>query len=256
MSFPTKKIFLVLFFIFLSLVLGINYLCLSGVDNPPQEASLNNPSDVNPANVFKNNEKIKFGVYSNGIKVGSGELIYQGQQKSDRGNVEHITLNISTFSLKDTENVYGTTDFSLPLKVERQIRLFGRDETILETYAQDKKSVLISKSVNGEFSATQTIKSDEELGNVLLLIYKLRNDRDIKTGKIYKVVLPTQTFHLTVKEIRKIKVPLGTFNAYFIDSTPSKYKIWLSSGEDRLPVRIQGLAAAGMFYLAATELSR
>jgi hypothetical protein len=205
-------------------------------------------------NVFKNKEEIRFKVFSNGIRIGSGYIIYHGVENLDGQEVQHITFQMSTFSVKDKEEVYGTVDFSAPIRVNRSIRLFGSDEIITETYASDRRSVIISKSVDGAPAKVNTIKSDKELTNVLLLIYKLRNNNKLGEKSAYKINLPTQTFDLHVQKNRKIRVPLGTYESFYLDSTPPKYRIWLAATPDRIPVRIQGLVAGGMMYLAATEI--
>lgn len=206
-------------------------------------------------NVFQTGERIKFGVYSTAIKVGSGELLYEGPVAKDGELLQHVVFKVSTISVRDEDSVYGSLDFARPVRVERSIRIFGKDELIGEKYAKDGRSVLISKSINGADPVDQTIASSEELGNILLLIYKLRNTNGLRDSGPFKIVLPTQTFELYVKNVRKIKTPLGLFNAIYLESRPAKYRIWLSDTPDRLPLRIQGLVAGGMLYLVATNVS-
>jgi hypothetical protein len=205
-------------------------------------------------NVFSTGEKISFGVYSNIIKVGSGSLTYVGTIQGVQGVWQHVKLQVETLSVSDTDEVYGSLDFTLPHKVDRRLRLFGRDEAIGEIYAPGNKSVTISKSTNGKAEPPETITSDNALENVLLLIYRLRNDPGLAVGKSYTVNLPTQKFVLTVKSRMPLKVPLGKFQVFYIESNPSKYKIWITDDQRRLPVRIQGLVSFGMVYMAATAI--
>lgn len=205
---------------------------------------------------FRQGERIKFGVYSAGIKTGSGELVYYGcEDYSGYGAVQHIAFKVTTFSVRDEDIIFGTPDFRFPVRVERKIRLFGKDEQIFEDYAPNHRSVTLKKSVQGKGVPDQIINSDADLGNVLLLLYNLRNDRELREGKIYKIILPTQKFDLFVKDKRRIKTPMGVFEAFYLVSHPAKYRIWLSVQEDRLPLRIQGLVAGGMMYLLAAEVS-
>ncbi|MFA5039308.1 MAG: DUF3108 domain-containing protein [Candidatus Omnitrophota bacterium] len=205
-------------------------------------------------NVFPSGENIKFGVYSRFLKVGSGELAYEGQTGEGEQALQHVRLRVDSFSVKDAEDVYGSMDFLFPVKAERKIRLFGRDEEITETYASDHKSVTIRKTTPGEEEKEWSIESPEPLQNVLLMVYRLRNDAELAVGKEYPIVLPTQKFLLKVKEITSLKVPLGTFEAFYIESTPSKYKIWISADDKRIPLRIQGLISFGSVHMAATEI--
>jgi hypothetical protein len=165
-----------------------------------------------------------------------------------------VNLTVTALSVRDAEDVLGELDFSAPVRVERKVRLMGRDESISEDYAVDKKTVTIAKSVNNGPAKTEAIRSESGLGNVLLLIYFLRNDSTMQEGKVYRICLPTQKFDLFVKGKRKIRVPLGVFDTFYIESKPAKYKIWLSSDANRTPVRIQGFVPVGMVYLAATSV--
>lgn len=246
------RVHLILFCLFL--FLSINELGCPAAAKQQRDIFSAQPRDIISRNAFKNKETIKFGAYSKGIKIGSGELIYLGTENLNNIEVQHIVLKVSTFSFVDKENIYGRLDFSVPVKVERNLRFLGRNESIIEKYSPDKRSVMITKRGEDGSSVIQEIKSDEEFGNVLLLIYRLRNDKDMNVGKIYKIVLPTQKFNLIVREKRRIKVPLGSFEAFFLESHPPKYKIWLSSGKEKTPLRIQGLIATGLVYLAAISV--
>ncbi len=212
------------------------------------------PSKTLADNVFKKGETIIFGVYSKGIKVGSGKMVYHGIKNVGGQDLQHITFNISTFSVKDEEDVFGSLDFSSPVVIYRDVHLFGRHEIIQEEYATDARSLKILKSINNKPVPEVVVHSKEPMTNVLLLIYSLRNEKTLKTGASFKIVLPTQAFELKVQSSRKIKVPKGSFDAAYLESYPSKYKVWLDSGKEKLPVRIQGLAAGGMMYLALVDV--
>lgn len=250
-------------FLLLILIFFSAYLCASAIENPKKHKRACDLTALPQAkkqgeefkkNVFSDGEQIKFGIYSYGVRVGSGQLDYLGRKKEDGAWSTRIIFKASTLSVRDKDEVWGTADFLYPVKVERSVTLLGKDEVIIEKYAQDKKSVVISKSVNKSAPKIDTINSEEELCNVLLLIYRLRNDDGIDVGKIYKINLPTQKFDLVVHSRKKIKVPLGEFDVYCIESQPPKYRIWLQAQGSRIPVRIQGLVAGGMVYLAATDI--
>lgn len=217
--------------------------------------SVQAPVSVIPANVFPDNEKIKFGVYSNGLKVGSGELFYGGLKIEEGDRLQRVLFQVSTLSVKDREDIRGTIDFSAPVRVSRSVRLFGRDESIQEVFSPDYRHVQIRKSVDGKDAPDVNISSDKEFGHVLLFLYRLRNDKDLAPGKVYDVNLPTQRFKMKVVDTRVLRSPLGRHQTFYLESSPPKYKIWLKTTPDRLPVRIQGLIGAGLMYLAATEVT-
>ena len=237
------------------------FFCGRSASTPamPTAKARGKPSAVQKApvavkTVFPSGETISFGVYSNIVKVGSGALTYAGVVEGHHDVWQHVRLHVETLSVNDTEEVYGSKDFILPHKVERYVRLFGRQEVIGEIYAPGNKSVTISKSTNGKAEPPETIASDSALENVLLMIYRLRNDPELAVGRTYAVNLPTQKFELTVKSKTSLKVPLGKFQVFYIESKPSKYKIWMTDDEKRIPIRIQGLVSFGMVYMAATAV--
>ncbi len=204
--------------------------------------------------VFKG-EVVSFGVYSGGIfKVGSGRLELKGLVEEEGEACQHVDFKVSSFSVDDHEVIIGRHDFSLPVRVVRDIRVFGRDEDIVERYSPDGRRVVIDKRVRDGESEETVIDSEQPLGNVLLLIYRLREDPDLAVGREYDINLPTTRFKLVVKEKKPLKVPLGRFDAFYIESEPKKYRIWLSADPRRLPLRIQGLVAGGMAYLAAVSV--
>ncbi|HQP92239.1 MAG TPA: hypothetical protein PLU24_06145, partial [Candidatus Omnitrophota bacterium] len=164
-------------------------------------------------------------------------------------------FKVKTLSVVDEENVDGTVDFLYPYEVRRSLRLFGREEVINEIYAQDHRSVKITKKLNGKDQPVEVLSGEKEFTNVLLLLYRLRIDPNLCPGKTYKIALPTQNFELKVKDVRKLKIPMGQFDAFYIESVPAKYRIWISTREDRLPLRLQGLVAGGMMYLVANSVT-
>jgi len=207
-------------------------------------------------------EVITFGIYSTGIfKVGSGRLAYLGMSGTGEGaasdrSERHQTVDftVSSFSVNDHERIMGTRDFVSPVRVIRDVRVFGKDEHIVEHYTDEGHRVTIRKRVEEEEPVETEITSPKPLGNVLLLIYRLRCDPELAVGTSYDITLPTTAFKLTVKDIRPLKVPLGRFDAFYIESEPKKYRIWLSADKRRLPLRIQGLAGGGLAYLAAVKV--
>lgn len=245
----------ILFFVvfLLAFILVRDSGCLNTVQQEIMVNSFQNDQN-NPVYPFPVGEKITFGVYSNGIKVGNGSLLYQEAAEVKAGSEEHIVFSVSSFMVKDTDHVYGDFQKALPFRVQRAVRVAGRQEEIVEQYGKDNKSVVIQKTDKKGAVSSQTISSNSTLNNVLLLLYRLRIDEQLSVGKTYMVNLPTQTFTLTVKDKRKIKVPLGVFDAFYLESLPPKYKIWLADDARRTPLRLQGVITPGIAYLATIDI--
>jgi len=210
---------------------------------------------VGDKQAFETGEVICFGVYSNGIlKVGSGRLELKGPVIGEKETFRHVDFKVTSFSVNDHEMILGKEDFTSPVRVIRDIRVFGRDEDIVERYSAEGRRVVIEKKVEGRQAVETIIESERPLDNVLLLIYRLRRDPALSVGREFTIHLPTTVFKLVVKEKKPIRVPLGRFDAFYIESIPKKYRIWLSADSRRLPLRIQGLVAGGMAYLAAVSV--
>lgn len=257
LSFFFKRFFILILIVFIVSLITITIKISIQYKTPKKPfsfARFHKTSEVIKKNVFEDGEIIKFGIYSYGLRVGSGELNYLGLKEENGKKYQHIVFKASTLSVQDEDSVEGDLSFSHPLKVDRNVSLFGKKELISELYSEDRKTVNISKTVNAVLQSPERITSQEKLTNVFLLIYSLRNDKEIKVGRVYPINLPTQKFELIVDSRKKIKVPLGEFDVFYLESRPPKYKIWLQAQNSRLPVRIQGLVAGGMVYLAATEV--
>ncbi len=245
---------ILLFFLLVLAVLAVTErLSCSGTDEKGGVPDLLTPPA--PARYFfKDKETLIFNAYSNGIMSGEGRLVYHGVTELDNGRLQRVTLSVQALSMKDDEEIFGSEDFSAPVKVIRQVRVFGRDESIVETYAPDRKSVVIEKSVNGEARPALTLKTDYELGNLLLMLYRIRSSKEMNIGDSYRFSLPTQEFDLFIKAKRRVKVPMGTYDAFILESRPSKYVIWISVDEERIPLRIKGMVPLGLVYLAIAKV--
>jgi len=231
-------------FLFLYCVLGCGLLLYPA---QAQEGAVSTP--------FEPGETVTFGVYSNGIlKVGSGRLALKAPVREKNEIFQCVDFRVTSFSVNDHEMILGKEDFTSPVRVTRDIRVFGRDEDIVERYSADGRRVVIEKKVGGHDPEKVLIESELPLDNVLLLIYRLRRDPALSVGREYAIRLPTTVFKLVVKEKKPIRVPLGRFDAFYIESIPKKYRIWLSADSRRMPLRIQGLVAGGMVYLAAVSV--
>jgi hypothetical protein len=59
---------------------------------------------------------------------------------------------------------------------------------------------------------------------------------------------------MVVDKQTKIKVAKGEFEAVFVKSVPSRFKVWFKK-DDRLPLRIQGAIGFGNTYLDLKEVN-
>ena len=68
------------------------------------------------------------------------------------------------------------------------------------------------------------------------------------------VTLPTQEFKITLVSIEDVEVPAGTFKAFYFESEPKRFAIWISADDRRIPVKIRG--SGGVNYTMAMRSYR
>lgn len=211
----------------------------------------NNQSPVK--NIFKVGEKLKYGIYSSGIKVGNFIITYMGEANVDGKSVNFVTVEANAPGFYDFEEIYGDFENFIPIKVVRKIRLFGEDVFITEEYNQNNNEVLITRKAK-EITVNK-IKSEERVSNVILLLYHFRNQKNkYKIGDKIKFNLPTKKLEMLINKETEIKVPKGRFKAFFVKSVPSHFKVWITSDGEHIPLRINGAISFGNASLSLIEI--
>ncbi len=241
-----------------SILVGLSFLIilspsavnLEKIQAEPQtkEIELSNPNKAVPQYPFKEGERLKYGIYSAGIKVGSAVISYLGERVIDGKLLSCITVEASAPGFRDFETIYGDIENSLPTRIEREIRLFGKDVNITEQYNHEMNEVVITRV--SKKTASQIIKSEESFNNIILLLYHFRYKRDYKVGDRLEFNLPTKRLEMLIDRETTIKVPTGRYKAVYIRSIPPSFKAWFRKNSDGIPVRIQGAIGFGNTYLA------
>ena len=205
-----------------------------------------------PRYQFSVGEKLNYFIYSAGIRVGNASITYLGKQDLGGAAQDVILVQVKAPGFSDRDIIYGDIETFSPTKVERQIKLFNEDIEIIEEYRKDKKEVFITRE--GKKTTTQKIISDNKIGNIILLLYHFRSNKDKhKIGERISFNLPTQKLEMFVDKDTAIKVPAGEFQAIFVKSDPARFKVWFR-GSDRIPLRIQGAIGFGNTYLDLKEV--
>ena len=190
------------------------------------------------AELFKSGEKFTYEVKSKGFKTGTSQLTFQGKEKINGRECYHITFFTRLTAFTDVEEIYGSKDTFLPVEVRRTIKRFGTFATkIIEKYDQEKFRVDVQKKSRfhtEEFS----IQKDAPLNNAILLSYYCRAKKDFNQNERYKIILPTIEFDVMFSGKEVIETALGEFEAYVFTSDPPKFKLWLSTDEKRIPLKI------------------
>jgi hypothetical protein len=159
--------------------------------------------------------------------------------------VNLVTLRTKVFMIDDLEKIYSDPATLLPLKIERTISsLFGK-EYKTEEYDQKKFTVVMRKFKGKKLVKEQLIKANGPIQNVILFLFYLRNDLDLKKGWHYTVSVPDEfkaelvSIKLELVSIDKISVPAGKFQAYHFKTVPNKFEFWINKDSPRVPLRIK-----------------
>ncbi|MDD5005804.1 MAG: DUF3108 domain-containing protein [Candidatus Omnitrophica bacterium] len=201
---------------------------------------------------FPIGEKLRYGIYSAGFKVGNVGITYLGQKEISGVSADVVILESRAPGFSDVEIIYGDISSFTPLRVERKIYLLGENINILEEYDVKKNEVTITRKARK--TTIEKIKCKGKISNIILLLYYFRyKNNSYKIGDEIEFSLPTEQLKMLVEKETEIKVPKGQFKAIFIKSIPPRFKVWFLKDKDSIPLRIQGAIGVGNTYLALLD---
>jgi hypothetical protein len=193
-------------------------------------------------------EKIVYDVSMGGVKIGTSTFFHQALTKIGGINAYQVVFTTKVVQINDVENIWADTKQFLPLRVERDVRMWPKHEKIVESYDQALYTLDISKQ-SGKLQQTQRIIKQSPIHNAILLPYQVRRIDPLEPGWSMKVTLPTQEFKITLASIVEVEVPAGKFKAFYFESSPKRFEIWISADERRIPIKIRG--SSGLNYMMA-----
>ena len=183
-------------------------------------------------------ETIHYNILQLGVKAGEATLTFVGLTEYKTRPVFLIEFKSQGMNFLDEEKIYLHPEDLRPDIVNRNLNIFGHKEKIFEEYKQKEGIVRVIKEVNEKFSEQKFIKG-VPLDNIYGFIYRYRKNGSFKIGETLKVILPTKD--LTIQLTRQVSLTIGnkTYDCFYMQSKPSKYKIWFDS-VTKLPVKISG----------------
>lgn len=184
-------------------------------------------------------EKIVYGIKQFGLPVGKTTLEFGGLRRLDGRNVYLVTFTSSALNFFDEEKIYIDSVTFLPVRVERDLNIFGKKEKITEYYQPQNNIVRIVKVVRGK-TTEQVIEKEGDLDNIYSFIYRYRKDGNFEIGDALTIKLPTKNVEIVLVKEGKLKAAGKSFDAYYMQSKQKEYKVWFDSGERKLPLRIDG----------------
>ncbi len=226
----------ILIFILIIIVMNFNGCLLGSILNESTQF------DYQAKTPFKLGEKFVYKVKFNGIYVGRVEWEYLGRSSINNKLVDVLSLSSSVkilklLSIQSKEMLYIDSDTHLPLKVERQVNFFGKQEKILEEYNQKENYVKITK-VNAKGTEERIIHTKAPIHNMIALLYFFPQDTKLKLGESFSFNLPTQKVDIEVTTLKMLDTAKGSHEVYVLEGRPRKFKVWLEK-EKRIPLRIE-----------------
>lgn len=214
-----------------------------------QKSELTTASQVFP---FSKGEKIIYNVALFGIKIGQAQLQFLGKTNLNNKVAELIILSTDVNNLKDVEKIYVDSNSFLPLRIERDVVFFGKKMRIIEEYNMKENSLMVSKTEGGK-TTKKIFQSFKPMQNIISLIFMLRKSKSLEIGQKISVVTPLLNFDMKVAKLVNFSTANDKFKAYFLESSPKRYRIWIDQGARRIPLRVDGAIAFGNAAMVMTK---
>lgn len=189
-------------------------------------------------------EKITFSIKKMGVKVGEASLVFQGLDKLGEKETFLIVFKATGFNFFDEEKIFVDPRTFYPIKIERNLNIWGKKEKITEEYFPDKGIVKITKNAGGKISE-QRIEKKGTLDNIYSFIYRYRTQGQFKIGDALSLHLPTKEVTLKLQKMTKVKAAGEQFDAYYMHSDPAQYEVWFDNSAQKIPLKINGAAGFG-----------
>ena len=211
-------------------------------------------SFVNPAysqgikERFRGSEKLTYKVYYNGMFSGHIWWRYKGVEQLDDKQAEIINVSSDTkilglLDLTSDEDIFLDSHSYLPVKVERDVLIFGKKQLITETYNQSKGYVKIT--YRGDEEKEEIVHQDKPIQNILALLYFFPQNVKLEKNQWMNFNLPTQTIKIKFIKERMLRVGGVEQNTYFLLGRGGKrFSLWLDK-TTRLPLRLEFVSILG-----------
>ncbi len=185
-------------------------------------------------------EVLTYTIRKFGVKA--GEAVIENKGMVDLGGAPRVLITFSSkgFNFFDHELIFADPHTLLPVRVERDLNIFGKKEKIIEFYDQEKYTVTIRKYKGEEMVDEIVFQKDQPIDNLYCYIYRYRAHGRFAQGEKLGMHLPTKIVNFEIVRQEQI-VALGRKNeAWFMRSTPNEYQVWFDAGDQKLPLRIDG----------------
>ena len=194
---------------------------------------------------FAKGEKITYTIKKMGVKAGETILVFEGQVEVHGQLAYLIYFKADGANFLDEEKIFVDTKTFLPVRVERNVNVFGRKEKIIEIYDQKKYLVKIVKTMRNNRIEEQAIQKDRPIENLYGFIYRYRTEGEFTIGDALQMNLPTANVKLKLLKKDKVKVENKEQEAFYMESDSKKYKVWFDGTDKKVPLKIDGAVGFG-----------
>ncbi len=189
-------------------------------------------------------EKITYSIKQLGFKAGEAVLSFEGLAAKDDKDFMLIVFKAEGMNFLDLEKIYADPKTLLPQIVVRSLNIFGKKEQITEYYEPQNGKVRVVKTADGKITEQVVVKKGL-LDNIYCFIYRTRRDAEFKVGDIMAINLPTMDLQIKLEEKKNLTAAGKKYESFFMQSTPSKYKLWFDVSRQKIPLRIDGAVGIG-----------
>lgn len=242
-------------FLILLTLFPIALACCSSDNKAPQSARETKPAvqSASPVLPFKPKETIRYAIKSLGVNAGEATLSFEGLTKYKGKEAYLIIFQAQAVKFYDQEKIYADPKTFYPIAVERDITtLMGSKEKITEEYFPKQGLISIIKLTGGK-TIDQSIQKGGLIDNIYCFIYRYRRGGQFNIGESFSIQLPTKDVTINFVKLTSVKAAGKTFDAYFIQSDPAKYKVWFDTGSKKIPLRINGAVGINDTAMIMTE---
>lgn len=231
----------------------ILFYCLWPVIGRADNANVSSSQSENLP--FRQGERVVYDIRKLNLKIGEAALTFHGLTQLDHRQVFLITFVSKGPEFFDEERIFFDPETFLPIRVERDINIFGRKEKIVEHYSPHDGVVEVVKTVR-EKTSRDVIRKPQRLDNLYCFIYRYRRSGGFQIGEDLQMHLPTKDVQFKLLTTEPLKINGKPLDAYYMESIPKKYRVWFSKSQDRIPFRIDGAVGFGKTALVMREYHR
>jgi hypothetical protein len=151
-----------------------------------------------------------------------------------------IVFKANGVNFSDEEDIYVDPVTYKPLFVERNFSLamFGHGK-ILEEYISSKREIIITKT-EGKHVTREVIHKAGPVDNIYGFIYRYRKEGSFRIGDVLDMTLPTKDLKIYLVKRVVLKIGDKSYDSYYMESRPVRYKIWFDASKHKWPLRITG----------------